>query len=607
MTGFVSRSALAMIISVSLLGVQQASAAGSDEQTRAFFGDLHLHTAYSFDAFTFKTTATPDDAYKFAKGAPLRHPAGGIYQLKHPIDFLAVTDHSEFMGVLRAMADPDSPLSKLDIAKRVNDPDVGVSVSAFYDIVKARREGNAEILGDPKNWQGEITNAWAKMIETANKHYEPGKFTTFIGYEYTSAPDGKNLHRNVIFRGNTAPKPYTSVDSPNPEDLWSFIEAQRTKGISALVIPHNSNVSDGAMFGVNDFNGKPITADYARRRAFHEPLVEITQVKGQSETHPILSPNDEFANFEILEGYLASSKKITKFEGGYVRDALRTGLMIYENEGVNPYKFGLIGSSDSHTGIIPIEESSYSGKVGILDGTPENRLDCKFCSGSDYRKFGSAGLAGVWAKENTRESIFDALARRETFATTGPRMQVRLFAGFNLDGIKPGAKGWIDAAYRRGVPMGGQLSAGPADTRPTFLVWAIKDNDSGNLDRIQIVKVWVKGGQSFEKIFDVALSGNRKVDPKTGKAPAVGNTVDVANASYKNTIGATSLSAAWVDPEFDPRLNAAYYARVLEIPTPRWSTYDAMRLHRSVPDGMQVTIQERAYTSPIWYDIPPLP
>ena len=601
-----------MLTSALTIAAMPVSAGGmpnaGDGATHAYFGDLHLHTAWSFDAFIFKTTATPDDAYKFAKGAPLRHPAGGIYQLKHPLDFLAVTDHSEFMGVLKSMGDAESPMSKLPIAKKVMDPDFAVSGDAFYEILAARRAGRMEtVLGEPKAWAGVVTDAWGKMVEYANANYEPGKFTTFIGYEFTSAPDGKNLHRNVIFRGDTAPQPFTTLDSPDPENLWAFLDNQRRQGIQALVIPHNSNASDGAMFGTTDFKGNPITPDYARRRAFHEPLVEVTQVKGQSETHPSLSPNDEFANFELLENYIAAAKPITKFAGGYVRDALRTGLLIYEAEGVNPYKFGMVAASDTHTGIIPAEESNYSGKVGVADGTPEARLNCTYCRGSDYRKFGSAGLAGVWARANTREDLFDAMARRETFGTTGPRIQVRMFAGYDLAGVVPGKKGWVDAAYRRAVPMGGDLPHATGDLRPTFLLWAIKDPDSANLDRIQVVKVWTKSGQSFEKIFDVALSDGRKVDVKTGKAPAVGNTVDVALATYKNSIGATSLTAVWTDPEFDPGLNAAYYGRVIEIPTPRWSTYDAMRLKRAVPEGMQKIIQERAYTSPIWYDVTPNP
>ena len=577
------------------------------EPTRAYFGDLHLHTSYSFDAFVFGTTATPDDAYNFAEGAPVRHPSGAVYQLKKPLDFLAVTDHAEYLGLTRAMSDLSSPASKSPIARRYADPDGSGRAAAFQAWLSAL-EGISDraILGDPNVLKTVGSDAWERIVEAANRNNEPGKFTAFIGYEFTSMPDGKNLHRNVIFRGDHAPQPFSAVDSANPEDLWAFLEAQRRRGIQALVIPHNPNVSDGAMFGFEDFNGKPFTADYARKRAFYERLVEVTQIKGQSETNPALSPNDEFAAFQIYDNYLTSKKKITKFAGSYARDALRAGLVMYESEGVNPYKFGLVGGSDSHTAIQPNYEWNNSGGHGIVDGTPEARLDCTYCQGADVRKFGTAGLTGVWAPRNTREAIFDALARREAFATTGPRILVRFFAGYGLAGIEPGKRDWVDAAYQGGVPMGGELAAAPGQA-PQFLVWAQKDPDSANLDRIQIIKVWTKDGQSHERISDVAWSAKRVPDAKTGRIGSVGSTVDLATVTYRNTIGATMLSARWRDPEFDPKVNAAYYARVLEIPTPRWTDYDAKRLGRPMPTDLPTSQQERAFTSPIWYDVPPMP
>lgn len=571
-------------------------------RTRPLFGDLHMHTSFSFDAFTFKTTATPDDAYSFAEGNALAHPAGGVYKLDRPLDFLAVTDHAEFMGVTRAFSDPNNPLSKLEIAAEVTAKDPKVAAAGFQRLAMALREGKMEtLLGPRENAQAVVTDAWRRVVDAANRHYKPGKFTTLIGYEFTGTSEGRNLHRNVIYRNASAPLPFSTVQSRDPADLWVFLDKVRGQGYSVMAIPHNSNASDGVMFGRADYNGKPFNAAYAALRARNEPIVEITQVKGTSETHPAISPNDEFADFEILPTYIASPKKVTKFEGGYVRDAIAEGLALQDGDGFNPYRYGFIGSTDSHTAQSPVREDNYWGKVGVLDGTAQARLDCTYCTGSDYRNFSASGLAVVWAPENTREAVFDALARKETYATTGPRMQVRFFGGWDFGTATPGKGNWVEQGYARGVPMGGTLPAG-AKGRPSFMVWAMKDPESANLDRIQIVKVWTSGGKKFEKIFDVALSGGRKVDPRTGKAPPVGNTVNVAQASYTNTIGAATLSTRWTDPEFDPGKLAAYYVRVLEIPTPRWSTYDAKKLHRAPLKDWPVAIQERAFSSPIYYD-----
>lgn len=576
--------------------------AGDRARTRALFGDLHMHTSFSFDAFTFKTTATPDDAYSFAEGNSLAHPAGGIYKLDRPLDFLAVTDHAEFMGVTRAFGDPSNPLSELEIAREVTNKDPKIASAAFQRLAVALRNGNMQsLLGPSENSETVVTDAWRRVVDAANRHYKPGKFTTLIGYEFTGTSEGRNLHRNVIYRSDNAPLPFSTVQSRDPANLWAFLDKTRARGFSVMAIPHNSNASDGAMFGRFDYNGKPINAAYAALRARNEPLVEITQVKGTSETHPTISPNDEFADFEILPTYIASPKVVTKFEGGYVRDAIAEGLAMQDGDGFNPYRYGFIGSTDSHTAQSPVREDNYWGKVGVLDGTAQARLDCTYCTGSDYRNFSAAGLAVVWAPENTREAVYDALARKETYATTGPRMQVRFFGGWNFGQATPGRGNWVEQGYAKGVPMGGTLPAGKKG-RPSFLAWAQKDPESANLDRIQIVKVWTVGGKKFEKIFDVALSGDRKVDPRTGKAPPVGNTVNVAQATYTNTIGAASLMARWSDPEFDPTRLAAYYVRVLEIPTPRWSTHDAKKLGRAPLKTHAATIQERAFTSPIYYD-----
>lgn len=565
------------------------------------FGDLHMHTSFSFDAFTFKTTATPDDAYSFAEGHPLAHPAGGVYKLDRPLDFLAVTDHAEFMGVTRAFGDPNNPLSKLPIAQEVMSKDPAIASAGFYKLAGALRDGKMEtILGPRGDAEAVVEDAWAKEKAAANRHYRPGTFTTLIGYEFTGTSEGRNLHRNVIYRNNDAPLPFSTVQSRDPADLWVFLEGARKRGYSVMSIPHNSNASDGAMFGAADYNGKPIDAAYAALRSRNEPLVEITQVKGTSETHPTLSPNDEFADFEILPTYIASDKKITKFAGGYVRDAIGEGLQMQDGEGFNPYRFGFIGSTDSHTGQSPVIESNYWGKVGVLDGTAERRYDCTYCKGSDYRNFSASGLAVVWAGRNTREDVYDGLARKETYATTGPRMQVRFFGGWRYPSA-PGGANWVEKAYAGGVPMGGTLGA-KQGAKPVFLVSALKDPEGANLDRIQIVKSWAKGGRHFEKVFDVALSGGRKVDPRTGKAPPVGDTIDRKTLTYKNTIGAASLAARWIDPEFEPGVVAAYYVRVLEIPTPRWTSFDAKKLGRPYLKDWPFAIQERAYTSPIWYD-----
>ncbi|WP_411287666.1 DUF3604 domain-containing protein [Phenylobacterium sp.] len=578
-------------------------AASSDIASKVLFGDLHMHTGWSFDAFTFGTTATPDDAYNFAQGGSLAHPAGGVYKLDRPLDFLAVTDHAEFMGVMISMRDPASPMSRLAIAKAALDPNPKVSSQAFRSVGQAFRTGNLSVFEDQQDAARKITmDTWARTVDSANRANKPGRFTALIGYEWTSSDEGKNLHRNVIFGGDTAPLPFTAVDSRRPEDLWKYLDATRRSGQPVLAIPHNMNLSDGSMFAKVDSDGRPITAAYADARARNEPLVEITQVKGTSEAHPSLSPNDEFANFELLETYVASDRPVTRFAGSYVRDALRTGLSFQDGSGFNPYRFGFVGASDSHVAMSSVMENQYFGKVGNRDGTAKVRLDCTFCAGgSDISKFGASGLAAVWARENSRAAIFDALQRNESYATSGPRIQVRFFGGYDLGGVQPGRPDWVRNAYRAGVPMGGSLK-GSAAKAPAFVVWALKDPMGANLDRAQIVKVWSKGGVNHEKVFDVALSGNRKVDSRTGKAPPVGNTVNVATATYANSIGAVTLTANWTDPEFDPLAHAAYYVRVLEIPTPRWSTYDAARLKREIPRGLPPTLQERAYTSPIWYD-----
>ncbi len=589
-----SRSVTTFLVT---LGLAAGSFAQDEAERKPLFGETHIHTAYSFDAYMFSTRATPDDAYEFAKGKPLKHPLGSTHQLERPLDFMAVTDHAFYMGSLMKTSDQSHRLSKHPLANTVNDPNPAVRVSAF------RALATGKIGGKPVDLPALVDHdvqkeTWDRVIESANRHNAPGTFTAFIGYEYSSNVRGRTLHRNVIFKGDTAPLPFTRLDSLNPEDLWTWMDAIRAEGHEALAIPHNSNRSDGIMFERETTGDTPFTQEYADQRNRNEPLVEVTQVKGTSETHPMLSPNDEFADFELLETMGTAGSKVTQFAGGYVRDAYRTGLEFQDTKGFNPYRFGLIGSSDSHTGIVPINENDYSGKLGAVDGSPEVRLKMRRTS----MDFGASGLAGVWAEENTRESIYNALRRKETWGTTGPRIKVRFFGGFDMKDVTPGDKDWVEAAYANGVSMGGELKAPDANGTPTFAVWAIKDPESGNLDRIQIVKGWSENGESQEQVYDAVWSNDRVKDPATGKLPVVGNTVDLKTATYTNSIGVVELAGLWTDPDFNAKQNAFYYVRVLEIPTPRWNLYDEVELGKPFPEDLARVIQERAYTSPIWYD-----
>ena len=571
-------------------------------QRKPFFGELHIHTGWSFDAYAFGVRSTPDDAYNFAKGKPLTHALGDTYQLSRPLDFMAVTDHAEYLGVQARMGDPNHPLSQHELAERATSHDVSTAYAALQEIVQADSTDQPFTELREESLRRE---AWDGIVEAANRHYEPGKFTTFIGYEWTAMPDRQNLHRNVIFRGDDAPPPFTRMDSERPEDLWNWLDNIRAEGYEAFAIPHNSNLSDGRMFERETSDDTLFTKNYADARNRNEPLVEVTQVKGTSETHPLLSPNDEFADYEIVEQRVASTIQITQYKGSYVRDALRTGLEFHDTDGFNPYRFGLVAATDSHTGIVSEKESEYSGKIGPPDGSAEGRLNVSPNS-MDRRKWSASGLAGVWAEENTRESIYDAFRRKETWGTTGPRIKVRLFGGFDMSNVDPGRDGWVDTAYAKGVPMGGALKFEAANSNaPTFVVWALKDVESANLDRVQIVKGWSTNGESHEKVYDVVWSGDRKADPATGKVPAVGNTVNLETLEYTNTIGAVELAGTWTDPDFDASQNAFYYARVLEIPTARWSMYDAKELGIAHPADLHKTIQDRAYTSPIWYDSHP--
>jgi uncharacterized protein DUF3604 len=578
-----------------------------------YFGEQHMHTRNSFDAFTLGVSATWDDAYKFAKGEEVKLSTNGTpMKRKTPYDFVAITDHSEYYGVLKEFKNPKSELSKSDFAKSVvegvDDPSkAGPAVQKLIQTL-VQSDPLPEYV-TPELRQG----MWQKFIKTADKHNDPGKFTTLYAYEWTSIPNGANMHRNVFFKDKAAAVPFSSFDSVQPEDLWTYLEIQRAQGIDVFAIPHNSNVSDGWMFSPNKFqgfqgqpafSGGPIDAKYARRQQANEPLFEIHQTKGNSEAHPWLSPNDEFANFEPFPS-LISLGTPSAIKGGFYRQGLVEGMKIESKVGYNPYKMGLVAGADVHSGYQGNEEWDWNGAHGTLDDTPQKRLNpAKNATGETGYGVSSAGTTAVWATENTREGIWDGMMSKETYGTTGTMIRLRFFGGWNFGKGMVKDADFVKKAYANGVPMGQDLPAKPANLKaPTFAIWAQKDPESGNLDRIQVIKAWSNPRTGFpaEKIYDVAWSDDRKIDTKTGKLPAVGNTVDVTKATFTNDIGDTQLSVVWTDPDFDPKLKAVYYVRVLEIPTPRWSTYDSARNNLPLPTDVPATIQERAYSSPIWY------
>jgi hypothetical protein len=587
---------------------QQEAAAQANPLRDAYFGDLHVHTRFSSDAFIFNTRATPDDAYSYAKGNPIQHAGGFEVQLSgEPLDFLAVTDHGEYLGVFSSFTDPQNPLAKMPFAQRVLAAKDAPEIRATFQAMRQMRV-SGELTKELEGWQPLHKSAWQEVMAAAERHYAPGKFTTFIGYEYTSAPESQNLHRNVIFRGKGPDLPFTAQDSNNPEKLWAWLDARRAEGIEALAIPHNSNGSNGQMFRLETFDGEPLDAAYADLRMRNEPLVEVTQVKGTSETHPMLSPNDEWANFEIMTLRIATTIPSDP-PGSYAREALGHGLEFEEKSGFNPFKFGLIGSSDTHNAAGSFDETNYFSKVGRMDDEPVERGSVPLAEPREggerytdqyYHLWGASGLAGVWAEENTRESIYDALRRKETFATSGPRLRVRFFAGYDFaDGLgsDPGA---VAAAYQGGVPMGADLIA-RGDAAPRFLVMAMRDPRSAPLQRVQVVKGWLEDGKAREQVFDVACSDGQKPDAATHRCPDNGATVDVKTCAYTTDRGAAELVTLWSDPSFTPGKRAFYYVRALENPTCRWSTWDAIRAGVEPNPALLATIQERAWSSPIWY------
>ena len=624
-----------------------------------YYGDLHVHTKYSFDAYVFGVTASPDDAYKYAKGEGIKHPLGYEMKLREPLDFYSVTDHGFYMGMIQAFADTSTDISQNEFAKpfhNLNSLDnltvesagqrsnlfssvlEGVITPAYPNwhpkILKAYLKRNTQAA--LKSFDYDVhKSAWADIARSANEHNDPGHFTTFIGYEFTTSTniEGGNLHRNVIFESSKASiRPWTRIDSLNPEDLWTWQDRLREKGIDTIAMPHNSNGSNGQMFEMETFYGKAITNDYAEKRMRNEPLVEITQVKGTSDTHPLLSPDDEWADFEIMDVRVGSRPPTySKPSGSYVREAYLNGLTLDFTRQGNPYKFGLIGSTDTHTGAGAFDESNYWSKVGLLDGDPENRgsvplkeenverleeymrafnqpistvnLDQGEYANTGFTQWGASGLAAVWAEENTRESIFSAFRRKETFATTGTRIAVRFFAGYKLSSIDLNSESLVSEAYEKGVSMGSDLLQ-DENKIPEFIVWAQKDKNGPPLQRVQIIKGWidVNSGRPKEKVFDVACSDGMQPDPITHRCPDNGAKVNINDCSITKNVGSSELKTIWIDPEFVHQDKSFYYVRVLENPTCRWSTWDAVKAGFKPREDLHETIQERAWSSPIWYN-----
>ena len=589
-----------------------------DFPSNVYWGDTHLHTSYSMDAGAFGNRLGLDDAYRFARGEQVTASGGQKVKLSRPLDYLVIADHSDNMGFFpdlfagqsHILSDPTGQ----DWYDRIN---AGKGVGVAMELIGLFSQGKMPeaLLYRPDS--APYRSAWDKTVAAAERFNDPGKFTAFIGYEWTSLVKGNNMHRVVIYRdggdlgGQMVPfTTYPPEGSINPRDLWTWMAGyEESTGGRLLAIPHNGNLSNGIMFPLEaQYDGRVLDAEYVTQRAHWEPLYEVTQIKGDGETHSFLSPDDEFADYETWDiGNLDVSQAKTNdmLAGEYMREALKRGLAIEQKLGTNPYAFGLIGSTDSHTSLASAEENNFFGKHSGTEPNPE-RMSHPFMKNENGTIMGwqqvASGLAAVWAQENTRESIFAAMERKEVYATTGPRMLVRFFGGWSFEPADVNSREPAFAGYDKGVAMGGQLPERPETAAaPTFLVLALRDPIGANLDRIQIIKGWLgEDGETREKVYDVVWSDDRKIG-SDGRLPAVGNTVDARNANWTNTIGASELATVWTDPDFDSEQKAFYYARVIEIPTPRWSAYDAFRLGVELPEGAPASTQERAYTSPIWY------
>jgi hypothetical protein len=586
--------------------------------SRVYFGDTHLHTAYSADAGMAGAIVGLEDAYRFARGEEIKSNTGLPVKLARPLDFLVIADHAENLGLAPMIAASDPGLLQSEWGKKVHDlvkggkgPDAFNMWAAAMQSLKDPFKGQEKTMAAP---------AWKQITAAAEKYNEPGRFTAFIGYEWTSGPNGDNLHRNVIFRDGKAKAdqiiPLSYYETGDPEDLWKWMAAYEQKtGGKLLAIAHNGNLSNGLMFDdVTLTTKKPLDRAYAVARTRWEPIYETTQPKGDGETHPALSRNDEFANFERWDkgSFGPTLKTPDMLRREYTREALKRGLAYEAKLGANPFKFGLIGSTDAHTGLATTTEDNWFGKVALLEPSADpirfneviiGRVPADRARKNQHlaRETSASGLAAVWARDNTREALWDAMARKEVYATTGTRLQVRVFGGFDFSAKDLDRSDFAEQGYARGVPMGGDLKAAPAGKAPNFVIRALRDADGANLDRVQVIKGWLDAaGKTHEKVYDVAWSGNRKPG-KDGKLPPVGNTVNIKDASYTNAIGSPYLTAHWKDPAFDARQRAFYYVRVLEIPTPRWTTFDAKVFGVKLPTDVPASIQERAYTSPIWY------
>jgi hypothetical protein len=589
---------------------------------QVFWGDTHLHTGLSLDAGLFGARLGLDDAYRFARGEQVTASSGQPARLGRPLDWLVIADHSDGMGFFQELAAGNPDVLKYEQARPWYEglqKGGEASVEAALNLITTFAQGeiDPQMMAEFAPGGRTYESVWERVVDAAERFNDPGSFTALIGYEWTSLVAGNNLHRNVIFRegaekaGQIVPfitqAPFGSTD---PLDLYAWLENYEAEtGGHALALAHNGNLSNGIMFPVDaQYTGREIDAEYVEKRARWEPLYETTQIKGDGEAHPFLSPDDEFANYETWDAGnldLTQAKTPEMLQYEYTRQALKNGLALEAEFGTNPYKFGLVGSTDSHTALSTAEEDNFFGKASNVEPKP-GRMEHPFTQTEvgvfEGYQLVSSGYTGVWARENTRAAIWDAMARKEVYATTGPRMMVRFFGGWDyvaedLNSRLPAFRG-----YDKGVPMGGDLTPrAEGDGAPTFMVYALRDPIGANLDRVQIIKGWLDAdGETREQVYDVAWSDNRTPDAE-GKVPAVGNTVDVAAANWTNTIGAAELGAVWTDPDFDPAQSAFYYARVLEIPTPRWVVYDAFRFGVDIPEGAQTSAQERAYTSPIWY------
>ena len=552
---------------------------GSANGKSAYFGDLHIHTGLSLDAFAFGVVATPDDAIRFARGKPIEHVAGHRIQMQTPLDFVAITDHAEYLGVFAAMRDSSHPLSKTTLAQDLYSGDSGRVERGIARMKHSvfNNQPMSEFLTKEI-----IENMWTRSVTAAEHGNQPGEFTSFIAFEWSATPNAANLHRNVIFAGDreaVPPTPFSARDSQKPAALWDYLDQSRAKYGQVIAIPHNSNLSDGRMFPAYTNQG-----ENSAQRARNEPLVEITQIKGSSETHPLLSPNDEWADFELLEELMGGGDKKGKLSGSYTRDALKQGLLFLQEGSANPYQFGFVGSSDSHNASSPVEENNYSGKIGRGDGTPQTRREGGSINSSNLH-YSAAGLTGVWAEENTRASIFAALKRRETFATTGTRIQLR------LDALQEG---------KDSIAMGGVFTSA-GDKAPLLRARASMDANSASLQRLQIVKGWLRDGELMESITDIACGSGATPEASSGRCPEEDATVDMKSCKPESGAGAPQLSAHWQDTDFRPEEEAFYYLRALEHPSCRWSSWDSIRMGWDLPLKAPATIQERAWSSPIWY------